>query len=680
MKYIKKGIIGISSFVHDSASCLIDDKGSILFASAEERFSNIKSDSHIPFYTINKCINIAKQKKIKVDHLVIAYDPDFFFDSSFDALISKTIKNVKLRKKFIKFLKNKKHSQFFNKLFNYKFINNFFEKNNINLTFNEKEKIYDLLTFYFNSFVKYKKVRLLIKKNFPQLKITFVRHHIAHAVSAYFNSGYKNSNIIVMDGKGENDTITIFKANRNQIHEIAKTSWPVSLGYFYQLITFTLNYKIGDEFKVMGMSAYGKNKYLKYFKDCFHLNSNGNIIFKSNSYLKVKNYSNTKYELLYFTKKFLDKFGRIKKEEFKQKHFDLAKSAQTLIENLGLKIANFAKKKSNLPNLCISGGCALNGLMNNKILEKSKYKNVYVFSASGDDGTAVGAAQSLILKKQKYRYRKKIDHSFFGSEDINLNNKNYIIKKLHKNLEILNEKKIYKFIATAINDNKVVAIYNGKSEFGPRALGNRSIIANATNPKIKEDLNLKIKLREPFRPFAPIVLKKNYKEYFDLKNDSYFMLFICNTLKNKRKKIQGVVHNDNTARVQVVDKSNYVFYKILQEYKKITNIPVMINTSFNIGGEAIVETIDDAINSFNQMDIDYLLIGNYLIKKNYKSRIKDTESFIKERKKIFKKNNKYKRIDLTRLNYNFYINKSKIIKEKAKDILKKTIKGDNFVS
>ncbi len=158
------------------------------------------------------------------------------------------------------------------------------------------------------------------------------------------------------------------------------------------------------------------------------------------------------------------------------------------------------------------------------------------------------------------------------------------------------------------------------------------------------------------------------------------MLFICKTLKNKRKVIPGVVHNDNTARVQIIDKSNKVFYKILTEYKKITNIPVMINTSFNIGGEAIVETIEDAIRSFNQMDIDYLMLGDFLIKKKYKSQIKNTNSFIESRKKIFNKINNFQRIDLTRLNYNFYTNKSKIIKEKAKDILKKTIKGDKFVS
>jgi carbamoyltransferase len=679
MKYKKKGIIGISSFVHDSASCLIDNDGHIIFASAEERFSNIKSDSHIPFFTINKCIKIAKEKKIEIENLVIAHDPKLFFDSAFDNLVKDILKNEKKRKKFIEFLKKDTHQKFFNKLFNYKFIDNYFVKNKIFLSFKEKEKIYDLLTFYFNSFIKYKKVSLIIKQSFPKLKISFIRHHLAHAVSAYFNSGYKKSNILVIDGKGENDTITVFKADKNKISEITKTSWPISLGYFYQLVTFTLNYKIGDEFKVMGMSAYGKNTYLKYFEKCFMLNKNGEVEFKSNNYLKKRYYLNTKYELLYFTKIFLDKFGKIKEHEFKKKHFDLAKSAQTLIENLGLQIANFAKKKSNLSNLCISGGCALNGLMNNKILEKSKYKDVYVFSASGDDGTALGAAQSLILKN-RYKPRKKIQHSFFGLEDKNLDKKKYIEKKLHRNLEISKEKNIYKFIASAIKNNKVVAIYNGKSEFGPRALGNRSIIANATNPNIKEDLNLKIKLREPYRPFAPIVLKQNYKEFFDLKKESYFMLFICKTFKNKRNVIPGVVHNDNTARVQIVNKSNQVFYKILLEYKKITNVPVMINTSFNIGGEAIVETIDDAIRSFNQMDIDYLMLGNFLIKKKYKLPAKDTKSFLETRKKFFKENNNHKRIELTRLNYNFYINKSKIIKEKAKDILKKTIKGGNFIS
>jgi carbamoyltransferase len=680
MKNKNKAIIGLSTFVHDSSSCLVNYEGKVLYASAEERFSNLKSDSHIPFFTLKKCIDIAKEKNLKVEKIAVAYDPNLFLGEGFSKKIHFILNDKKIEKKFTSYLLNFNSGKFFNMIFNNKFIKNFFVKNNFYINSSQERKIFEYLTYFYNSMIKYEKVNKIISNSFPQYEIVNVRHHLAHAVSAYFNSGFKNSNILVMDGKGEDDTITLFNAKNNRIKEISKTSWPVSMGYFYQLVTFTLNYTIGDEFKVMGMSAYGKNKFLKYFKDCFRVNNNGKVNFFENEYLKIKDFPNTKYEQLYFTNKFLNKIGKVNKNKFNQKHFDLAKSTQTLIENIGLKLSLFIKNKKLSQNLCISGGCALNGLMNNHILINSKYKNIYVFSASGDDGTSVGAAQYILMKNNLKNKRKKIDNVFLGHDDLKIKDKSYIEKKLSNNLEIMDIDDIYKFSAEQISENKVIAIFNGPSEFGPRALGNRSIIANALNPNIKKDLNIKIKLREPFRPFAPIILKSDTKKYFKLKKDSEYMLFICDTVKRYRNKIPGVVHKDNTARVQTVDKSNYVFYKILKEFKKITKIPVMINTSFNIGGEAIVETIDDAINSFNQMDIDYLLIGNFLIKKKLKLPIKDTKSFIENRKKIFTENNRYKRIDLTRLNYNFYIKESKIIKEKAKDILKKTIKGGNFIS
>mgnify|MGYP003974444365 FL=1 len=675
----KEGIIGISTFVHDSSSCLVDTNGKILFASAEERYSNQKSDSHIPFFTIQKCIEVAKKNKIKITKIAIAFDPILFLGNSFSKKLSMIIKNSYNEKIFINFLKGCKPDKFFNLIFNYKYIDKFFMINNFKLSLEQKRKIYEYLTYYFNSMIKYKKVTNIIKKNFPHIEVVNVRHHLAHAVSAYFNSGFKNSNILVMDGKGEDDTITLFSANQNNIREISKTSWPISLGYLYQLATFALNYSIGDEFKVMGMSAYGKNKYLKYIEECFKINSKGEIIFSSNDYLKIKDYPNTKYEQLFFTKKFINKVGKVNSQKFTQNHYDLAKSVQTIVEKLGLQLANYVYKKIKSPNLCISGGCALNGLMNNHILLKSKYKDIYVFAASGDDGTAVGAAQYLLMENNKFSIRKKITKVFLGYEDNQISNKSYIQENLPNNMQIIKVTNTYKFIAQKISNNKILAIFNGKSEFGPRALGNRSIVANALNPNIKRDLNLKIKLREPFRPFAPIVLRSDAKKYFKLKIDSEFMLFICDTVKKYRKSMPGVVHEDNTARVQTVDKDNKIFYKILKEFKKINKTPILINTSFNLGGEAVVNNISDAINSFNQMNIDYLLIGNFIIEKKYDVPKKKIVEFISNRRKNFDKINPYPRIDLIRLNYNYYTNIKKILKKKVKDILKTKIRKGFFI-
>ena len=675
---MKKGIIGICSLVHDTSACLVDSvTGKVVYASAEERFSNIKSDHHIPFYTINECLKYAKKNNYNIKEAAVAYDPNYFLGDNFYLNIDSIFKNKKITSKFINFLKKK--DKFFNIEFNFKFINDFFRLNKIGITKKDKRKIYELLTYHYNSMIKYKKINQILKEFLPGIKLINVRHHIAHAVSAYYNSGFEESNILVMDGQGEEDTITIYKAKKNTLKEISKTTWPYSIGYFYQIATFALNYKIGDEYKVMGMSAYGQNKFLKYLSKCFQVKKNGSVILKKNPYLGLKFFKDTKYQQLNFTNKFLNLIEKPINNNFKQVHFDFAKSIQTAVENIGLSLAKWAYNKNRSKNLCISGGVALNGLMNNKIINKSKYKNVYVYAASGDDGTSVGAAQYIVMQKNNFFKRKKINQVFLGYEDERIKNKSYIKKKLHSNLDFVKCRNVYKFIAKELSENKVFAIYSGKSEFGPRALGSRSIIANALDKNIKKELNLKIKIREPFRPFAPIVLNEDYKKYFRLNFSSEFMLFICDTIKKFRKYMPGVVHRDNTARVQTVNKDNKIFFKILSEFKKITKIPVLINTSFNIGGEAMVNSLDDALNSFNQMDIDYLLVGEYIVQKKQKISKKKIIDFIKSRNKLFDDKNPFPRIDILRLNANFYTKTSRVIIEKMKDNLRNKIKGKLFI-
>ncbi len=675
---MKKGIIGICSLVHDTSACLVDcATGKVVYASAEERFSNIKSDHHIPFYTINECLKYAKKNNYNVKEAAVAYDPEYFLGDNFYIIINSILKNKKSTSKFIDFLKEK--NSFFNIEFNFNFINNFFTSNMINIKKKDKRKIYELLTYHFNSMIKYKKINQILNDFLPGIKLINVRHHIAHAVSAYYNSGFEESNILVMDGQGEEDTITIFKAKKNTLKEISKTTWPYSIGYFYQIATFALNYKIGDEYKVMGMSAYGKNKFLKYLNKCFRLNNDGSLTLNKNPYLGIKFFRDTKYQQLNFTNKLLNLIEKPINNNFKQVHFDFAKSIQTIVEEIGLSLAKWAYNKNRSKNLCISGGVALNGLMNNNILNKSNYKNIYVYAASGDDGTSVGAAQYVVMKKNNFLKRKKVNQVFLGYEDNKIKNKNYIKKKLHINLDFVKCKNVFKFIARELTKNKVFAIYSGKSEFGPRALGSRSIIANALDKNIKKELNLKIKIREPFRPFAPIVLNDDYKKYFKLNFNSEFMLFICGTVEKFRKFMPGVVHRDNTARVQTVGRDNKIFYKILSEFKKITKIPVLINTSFNIGGEAMVNSLEDALNSFNQMDIDYLLVGEYLIQKKKRIEKKKIDDFIDNRNKLFNKKNPFPRIDILRLNANFYTKTSRVIIEKMKDNLRNKIKGKLFI-
>jgi carbamoyltransferase len=676
---MKKSIIGISSFVHDTSACLVDSSnGKVIYASAEERFSNLKSDFHIPFFAIKECLKIAKKNNYIIDKAAVAFDPKYFLGDNFFKKINFFFNNSHETNKFIKYLQNFEET-FFNLKFNYSFVDDFFFLNSIVISKNNKKKLFEYLTYHFNSMIKYKKVNKILNEFLPNIKITNVRHHVAHAVSSYFNSGFKDSNIIVIDGQGEEDTITIYKAKKNSLELISKTTWPISIGYFYQIATFALNYKIGDEYKVMGMSAYGNNKYVKYFKKYFALKKDGTIILHKNPYIKIVYHKDTKYEKLEFTKKFYKLFKKPHVNNLDQNHFDFAKSIQTVIEFLGLKLANWSYQKNKSKNLCISGGVALNGLMNNKILSKSMYKNIYVYAASGDDGTSVGAAQYLFMNYNHFKNRKKIDQVFFGYNDNKIFNRHYVKKKIGNKLDIVPCKNVFKFIAKELSRNKVVAVYNGKSEFGPRALGSRSIIANALDKNIQKNLNLKIKLREPFRPFAPIVLEKDCKKFFRINSSSEFMLFICDTVKKFRKFIPGVIHKDNTARVQTVNKKNKIFFGILTEFKKITNIPILINTSFNIGGEAMVNSFDEAINSFNQMDIDYLLIGNFVVKKKSYLKKKSIFKFIQNRKNNFKKINPYPRIDLLRLNANFYIKSSRIVIEIIKDYLKIKLKKKYFI-
>ena len=327
---------------------------------------------------------------------------------------------------------------------------------------------------------------------------------------------------------------------------------------------------------------------------------------------------------------------------------------------------DYLYEKSKIKNICLSGGVALNGLMNNKILNSTNVADAFVYPASGDDGTSVGAAQ-LLVNKNKRIENNKIKTCFLGfseNMDLNIKKNEYIKKDFIKKIETKNP---FSFLAKKISEGSVLAICNGCAEFGPRALGARSIIANPLKSNIVEILNTKIKLREPFRPFAPICLKEYIAEYFDLKVESNFMLFICKALESSKNKIPGVVHKDGSARVQSVGKENKIIYQILKEFYNITNVPVLINTSFNIGGEAIVNSADDAINSFLQMDIDYLLLGDNIYEKSsdFDKRYNklSLDIFIKKRQVLFNKVNKFPKYNITNYNYNFFTNFSVQLKQ-----------------
>lgn len=671
---MKNCVLGISCFGHDTAACLVDEKnGHILFASAQERFSNIKFDDAIPFYTIQKCINLANKLNYTIKYAAIASNHSLFMGHYFFSEINKILGNFNLTNVFINFLKNEAINYgYFNILYNKNtMINQFFEKNFHNINSSDQKELKKIIAWYFNWSVKHFKIKGLVQKFLKNIKVFEVDHHTAHAASVYYNSGFEKSNIIVFDGQGEQETITLFSAKQNKFNVIAKSFWPHSLGILYLKGTELLNYQIGDEYKVMGMSAYGKENLSQIFKNFYKIDNQGSVIFESNQYINLKDIKDTRHKCLEFNTRIRELVPKVQNSKFKQVHFDFAKTLQSVLEDIGINLSDYLYEKTKIKNICLSGGVALNGLLNNKILNSKNFNDAFVFPASGDDGTAVGAAQYLI-NKENFIYKDKLKKAFFGYSEDNtkiLNNEMYKKKYLKK----VNIKNIYEFAATELSKNKVISIFNGQAEFGPRALGGRSIIANPTESNIVEILNTKIKLREPFRPFAPICLSNYLNDFFKIKTQSSFMLFICETIEEKKHLIPGVVHNDGTARVQSVDESNTVFFNILTEFNKKTNIPVLINTSFNIGGEAIVNSIEEAINSFLQMDIDYLIINDEIFEKDFEKlknfKKQKLDKFIKKRKNAFVKKNIHPKICISNYNYNFFVNFRSQLKQYIKQIV-----------
>ena len=559
---MKECILGISSFGHDTSACLIDFQTSeTIFASSQERFSNVKYDDAIPFYTIAECLKIAQKLNYKVIKASLSCDFKLFLGNFFFDSLKTKFSNDELALRYFNLLKkNLIYSDYFSK-YNYKnnFIKKFFEENIASLSSHRINDILDFTSWYYNWALKHRNIQKMLQKFIGKIELIPVSHHLSHAASAYFNSGFDYSNIIVFDGQGEQDTISIYEAKKNNIKILSNTSWPYSLGTFYLAGTNYLGYNLGDEYKVMGMSAYGQNKYKDYFDNSLEVNSKGEFKIKETDYIGFKNIKYTNHKNIYFKEKFSEFIKPNKNiNNLKQNHFDFAKSLQSSLEDVGIKLSEWAYEKTQLNKICLSGGVALNGLLNNKILQLNYFDDAYVYPASGDDGTSVGSALYLIsTMKNQDMNTKKLHSCFHGFKD-NFNFEKH--KKLIKNLNITKSVNPFKFVAEKINENKVVAIFSKGAEFGPRSLGARSILANATHSNMKEILNKKIKLREPFRPFAPACLEEYVNDYFLIKNQSEFMLLFVK-LSNIKKLIPAVVHNDGTARVQSVSRKITIYLK-----------------------------------------------------------------------------------------------------------------------
>ena len=590
-------ILGISAFYHDSAAALIKD-GVVISAIQEERLSRIKHDQKFPTNAINKILEI---NNISLDEIsyVCFYDKPFLkFERLLETYISYAPKGFNsFRKAMPLWMKEK--------LF-------------------QKEMI--------------KKELKAINSNF-NLEIFFCEHHLSHAASAFFPSPFDDAIILTADGVGEWASTTISVGKKNDIKIVEEIHYPHSIGLIYSAFTGYLGFKVNSgEYKVMGLAPYGKPKY----KDII---LNNLVDLKEDGSFKLnQKYFNYSTGLTMVNKKFEDLFGKKTRisetDEIDQFHMDIAASIQEVTELIMLNIVKYISKKYSVDNLCLAGGVALNCVANSKILNSKLFKNIWIQPAAGDAGGAIGSALSIwyqeLNNERKENKSDLMKGSYLGPaySDAEIEDS---LAELGANFSKLDYEKLIDKTADLISKGNTIGWFQGRMEFGPRALGNRSILADPRSEKMQKNLNLKIKFRESFRPFAPAILDEEKSNWFEMDTVSPYMLFVSNLknekriniskkdldsegfdlLKINRTVVPAITHVDYSARVQTVHKeTNSKFHDLIKSFQFITDCPMLVNTSFNIRGEPIVCSPVDAYRCFMGTDLDYLIIENYILSKD----------------------------------------------------------------
>ncbi len=599
-------ILGISAFYHDSAATILID-GEIIAAAQEERFTRKKHDSKFPYNAVEFVLKYSNLKLSEVDHIIFYEKPFLKFERLLETYVAFAPKG------FIQFSKA------------------------VPLWIKEKLFQKKMLLECLNE----------IDKNFKdENKIFFSEHHMSHAASAFFPSPFNEAIILTADGVGEWATSTVAIGKGSNIEIKKEIHFPHSLGLLYSAFTYYAGFKVnGGEYKLMGLAPYGEPKYKNLIKDnLIDLKNDGSFRLNQDyfDYATGLTMTNEKFNNLFGQKPRNRENGKIT-----QFHMDVAASIQNVTEEAMLKISISLRDEYNLKNLCLAGGVALNCVANGKILEKKIFDKIWIQPAAGDAGGSLGAALALWhIEKKNNRKVFNFDQmkgSYLGPEYT----QDEIEKSLSEvgaNYETLDEENLLEKTSKDLTNGNAIGWFQGRMEFGPRALGARSILGDPRSENMQKDLNLKVKYRESFRPFAPSVLTEDVNDWFELNNDSPYMLIVADIKKEKqnimtekdkklfgidklninRSEIPAVTHVDYSARIQTVhEETNPKYFKLLKKFKEKTGCPVLINTSFNIRGEPIVNTPEDAYKCFMGTNLDKLIIGNcYLEKEKQNTNLK----------------------------------------------------------
>ncbi len=590
-------ILGISAFYHDSAACILKD-GRIIAAAQEERFTRKKHDPSYPHNAIEFVLKYSNLKLSEVDQIVFFEKPFLKFERLLETYVAFAPKG------FLSFSKA--------------------------MPLWIKEKLFQK-NFLFNKLKEH-------DENYRSDKnIFFSDHHLSHAASAFFPSPFNEAVVLTADGVGEWATTTVAIGKDNNLEIKKEIHFPHSLGLLYSAFTYYIGFKVNSgEYKLMGLAPYGNPIYEEKIKKLIDIKNDGTFRLDQ----KFFNYATG---LTMTNDRFNNLFGQKprnpKKNRITQFHMDIAASIQKVTEEIMIKLAISIRNEYKIKNLCLAGGVALNCVANGKILKQKIFDNIWIQPAAGDAGGSLGAALALwyIEYKNKRVINSKDDMngSYLGTEFTQEEIEKELIS-LGANFETVNYNELINRTSDFLLNEKAVGWFQGRMEFGPRALGCRSILGDPRSDKMQKNLNLKVKFRESFRPFAPSVLREDLTEWFDMNTDSPYMLLVANINKEKkiemtseqnklfgidklnikRSEIPAVTHVDYTSRIQTVtENTNKRYYDLILKFKEKTGFPLLVNTSFNVRGEPIVNSPTDAFNCFMGTELDYLVIGNSILDK-----------------------------------------------------------------